>query len=259
MEDSHPASNVMPLLSFRSLLAACVALPLQSYATTVVVPMDCTPGRVDNTCAAPVRAPTIPPFPAPPRTPPSTFDLGGIPPFGYWYFGYDFQKNDDQQNPFPQFVNRSGKSISVKFEFSIPAGSCSKDCLPGLEFYKGSSHIYTVDAPLQIKGDIASATLNVASGESYSWVIGLWKSSRPTITISDPAGNWTPLSNTGLTDEPDVAREIPGSTTSCRCSDGSIAGCSYGEHFSNGLLGAWSTTGAIDRNGAWNNCSFSGS
>jgi len=242
-----------------------LALLMSPYAVAepswaAVNPTDCSTGRSDNTCAAAVQSPpeggsTAPPPPAPP----TTFRLAGIPAFNYWYFGYDFQTPDAYQGALPQFVNRSNQTIRLMFTFTIPAGNCGDDCLPAVEFYKGSNQVVKIDPPLVIKGNEATTALDVYGGESYSWVIGLWQSRDPKISVADEYGNATSLSNAGLSSRPDIANLILGIPTTCLCSDGSEALCNRGDRYSNGLLGEWSKNIGVLRTNSWSNCQHEGS
>jgi hypothetical protein len=222
-----------------------------------ISPSDCAPGRTDDTCQSPLNTP--PPFhgwtPPPPISPVS---IGEIPAQGYWYFGYDFQTPDSQQLPLPQFVNRSGRDLVLQLTFTVPQEDCGKDCLPGVEFRKGSNHIYKIDPPLKVKGSQASASLEIANGESYSWVIGLWQSTNPMLSVTDRTGVSLHPEVAGLSARPDIASPVGGSTTYCLCEDGVQALCNPGDHYSNGMLGAWSKNLGVTRNNSWSQCQHEG-
>jgi hypothetical protein len=222
-----------------------------------VSPSDCQTGRSDNTCAGSVIV--APPFPGgTPVSSPPPIPIAGIANVGYWYFGYDFQTPDSGQLPLPFFINRSGKEIRLDFSFEIPLGICGRDCLPGIEFYKGSTHIYKIDPELKITGNKVSASLDILNGESYSWVIGLWASHDPRLAVTDTQGNSVPPEVVGLSARPDLAYRVLGSTIHCLCDNGTQALCSFGDHFSNGLLGVWSKNVGVTRQDSWTQCQHEG-
>lgn len=235
------------------LAAACTAAPA---CAGTIPPSDCTPGRSDNTCAGAVdEGPAPSPVGGPPA---STYDLAGIAPSNYWYFGYDFQVPDERQLPLPLFVNRSGKAVVLTFKFDIPTGRCANDCLPGVEFHKGRGRIFKIDPALAVAGNQVSAELRVEAGESYSWIIGLWRATHPTLTVTDPGGGEVALPSVGLSPSPDIADPIDGTTRVCDCPDGAQAECNPGDHRSNGLLGIWSKNIGVSRANAWTRCQNAG-
>jgi len=58
-----------------------------------------------------------------------------------------------------------------------------------------------------------------------------------------------------MSPRPSDANEISAVLGTCNCYDGTIAACSDGNHFSNGLLGSWSqSVSNYSRAGAFNTC-----
>ena len=222
-------------------------------------PSDCRARDADSTCAAAVAGASVP------SAPPFGGDallydgpLGGVPATGYAYWGFDFVA-DQTGLPSPvrpdQFINRSSAPVTIKLSFTFPTNHpCNKDCLPGAEFEVDAGW-FKIDPPYVIDGNSVSISQTFAPGRGYGWVIGLWQSTNPRLTVTIPAGAKATLQDVGLSALPAIASEIASVTTICGCWDGSTATCSDGIHFSNGLLGSWDTEFDIyHRAGAFNNC-----
>ena len=250
-------------LQFKSLCRVlCVAAFAQSAAAAVspgVKPSDCKARDADSTCATAVAGETVitPPLPHPDGL---LYDgpLGGVPSSGYAYWGFDFIA-DQTGIPSPvrpdEFINRSSVPVTIKLSFTFPASHpCAKDCLPGAEFEVDTGW-FKIDPPYVIDGNSVSISQVFAPGRGYGWVIGLWQSTNPRLTVTIPAGAKATLQDVGLSPLPAIANEIAAVTSGCACWDGSTATCSDGTHFSNGLLGSWDTEFDIYRRaGAFNNC-----
>jgi hypothetical protein len=184
--------------------------------------------------------------------------LGGVPPLGYSYWGFDFIA-DQTGTPSPvrpdEFINRSAVPVTIKLSFNIPTDHpCKNDCLPGVEFELDAAW-FKVDPPWVIEGNVASVSREILPGHGYGWVIGLWQASNPRLTVSIPLGTQASMAQLGLPLLPAVSQEIPAKTHLCDCSDGTTASCSEGSHFSNGLIGNWTKNfGTYPRAGSFNNC-----
>ena len=223
-------------------------------------PSDCKPRDADSTCATAVAgAPAANPSP-PYILGAVLYDgpLGGVPARGYAYWGFDFFA-DATGTPSPvrpdEFINRSGVPVTITLTFNFPTGrSCGKDCLPGVQFQTGKG--WSKLGPLYtVAGDDAWVAETFAPGRGYGWVIGLWDSWNTRLTVSVPKGSVTTLEEVGMSPTPAIATEIPAVGGMCNCWDGTTAGCSDGDHFSNGLLGPfyleWDN---YQRAGAFNGC-----
>jgi hypothetical protein len=166
--------------------------------------------------------------------------LGGVPARGYAYWGYDFYA-DATGMPSPvrpdEFINRSSVPVTIKLSFNFPTGkTCEKDCLPGVQFQTGPG--WRILGPLYTKeGDTAWVSLTFGPGIGYGWVIGLWESWNPRLTVTVPKGSTATLQDVGLSESPAIANAIDAVDTKCACWDGTSAACSLGNRFSNGLLG----------------------
>jgi hypothetical protein len=202
-----------------------------------------------------------PPASAPPFTPNTVLydgSLGGVPPSGYAYWGYDFFA-DQTGTPSlvrpDEFINRSNVPVTVTLSFNFPTNHpCNHDCLPGVEFEVDAGW-FKVDPPYVINGSTVSVTQTFAPGRGFGWVIGLWEATNPRLKVTVPASANTTLEAVGLPSLPQIAREIPAVIGQCPCSDGTTASCSDGSHFSNGLLGPWTQNFQIYvRAGAFNSC-----
>ena len=248
---------------FKSLCRVlCVAAFAQSAGAAVssgVKPSDCKARDADSTCATAVAgatAPSLPPF----GGDAILYDgpLGGVPATGYAYWGFDFVA-DLTGLPSPvrpdEFINRSSVPVTIKLSFTFPTNhACFKDCLPGAEFEVDAGW-FKIDPPYVIDGNSVSLSQVIAPGRGYGWVIGLWQSTNPRLTVTIPAGAKATLQDVGLSPLPAIANEIAAVTSVCECWDGSTATCSDGTHFSNGLLGSWDQEFEIyHRAGAFNNC-----
>jgi hypothetical protein len=253
-------------LQFKSLLAWLGAAVLSGTAmagsgglASGLKPSDCKARDADSTCAAAVAgasAPSLPPF----GGNAILYDgpLGGVPATGYAYWGFDFVAD---QTGFPslvrpdEFINRSSVPVTIKLSFTYPTNHpCNKDCLPGAEFEVDAGW-FKIDPPYVIDGNSVSISQTFAPGRGYGWMIGLWQSTNPRLTVTIPAGAKATLQDVGLPPLPAIASEIAATTSVCECWDGSSVTCSDGTHFSNGLLGMWDTEFDIyHRAGAFNNC-----
>ena len=248
---------------FKSLCRVlCVAAFAQSAGAAVssgVKPSDCKARDADSTCATAVAGATVAqPLPAGPD--PKLYDgpLGGVPPSGFAYWGYDFVA-DETSTSSPvrpdEFINRSSVPVTITLSFNFPTNHiCNKNCLPGVEF-EVDSGFFKIDPPFVINGNTVSVTQVLAPGRGYGWIIGLWQSSNPRLTVTIPTGAKATLQDVGLSALPAIANEIAAVTEVCNCWDGSTATCSDGTRFSNGLLGQWDQEfGNYHRAGAFNNC-----
>lgn len=256
---SHPFKTIHRALCI-ALLASSAAPPAQSSEAGRVRPSDCKPRDADSTCAtavagAPVAAPPIP----------VTGDgilydgpLGGVPPRGYAYWGFDFVA-DATGTPSPvrldEFINRSKVPVTIKLTFNFPTGRpCGKDCLPGVQFQTGVGW-RTIGPLFTVAGDKAWVTGTFAPRQGYGWVIGLWDSWNTQLTVTVPKGSATTLEEVGLSPSPAVATELPAVGATCSCADGTLAPCSAGTHYSNGMLGPWFVVwDNYARAGAFNGC-----
>lgn len=227
-----------------ALLAPSEALHAQSGEGSRVKPSDCRPRDADSTCATAVAGAPVAVPPIPVTGDGSLYDgpLGGVPATGYAYWGFDFLA-DASGIPSPvrsdEFINRSKVPVTIKLTFNFPTGhACGKDCLPGVQFQTGKG--WRILGPLfTVAGDKAWVSQTFAPGEGYGWVIGLWESWNTQLTVTVAKGSVTTLEEVGLPPFPAIATEIPPSYKTCECWDASIADCSDGSRFSNGLLGPW--------------------
>jgi len=250
-------------LRFKSLLRVlCVGVlahSAQAAVSPALKPSDCEARDADSTCAtavAGVAAPGLPPF----GGDAVLYDgpLGGVPATGYAYWGFDFVA-DQTGLPSPvrpdEFINRSSAPVTIRLSFTFPTNHpCANDCLPGAEFVVDAGWL-KIDPPYVIAGNSVSISQVIAPGRGYGWVIGLWQSSHPRLTVTIPAGSQATLQDVGLSPLPAIANDIAAVTSLCTCWDGSTATCSEGRHFSNGLLGAWDQEFRnYHRAGAFNNC-----
>ena len=224
-----------------------------------VVPSDCRARDADSTCATAVAGASLP---APPSQLPvdTLYDgpLGGVPAVGYSYWGYDFLA-DSTGLPSPvrqdEFINRSGVAVGITFTFSVPArASCARDCLPGVELEIGPGW-YKLDPPYIRATDTLTVSATIKPSEGYAWVIALWQATNPRVTITVPKGSGVRLTDVGLPASLAISTVVPLVVRTCECGDATLAACSDGSRFSNGLLGAWDqhNDGYI-RAGAFSNC-----
>ena len=224
-----------------------------------VRPSDCRPRDADSTCATAVAG--VPsPAPLPTNQSPTLYDgpLGGVPSTGYAYWGFDFFADETGTTSLvrpDEFINRSNVPVTITLSFNFPTNHpCNHDCLPGVEFEVDAGW-FKVDPPYVIDGNAVSVVQTFAPGRGFGWVIGLWESTNPRLKVTVPPGSTATLPEVGLSRFPAVASEIPAAAGTCDCWDGTTAACSYGRHFSNGLLGPWSQgNGNYTRVGAFNNC-----
>ena len=254
----------MSFANFRSplrLLCLLLVMPLacaNDLASAKLRPSDCRPRDADSTCAAAVAAATVTPPDVHPDSVLYDGPLGGVPPTGYAYWGFDFVA-DQSGTPSPvredEFINRSAVPVTITFTFDIPTDHpCTKDCLPGMQFQTGVGW-HKIDPPFIVNGDHVTLTSTFQPGQGYGWVIALWQSSNPRLTVTVPAGSTATLKSVGLPPLPAIATEIPLVMSQCECPDGSTATCSAGSHFSNGLLGPWfQNADMYQRAGAFNGC-----
>ncbi len=227
-------------------------------ADAKVRPSDCRPRDADSTCATAVAGATA--------VVPTAHDeailydgpLGGVPASGYAYWGFDFV-SDASGMPSPvradEYINRSAAPVTITLSFTIPTDhACVNDCLPGVQFQVGVGW-HKVDPPYVVDGSTVSLKSTFQPGQGYGWVIGLWQSTGPRLTVTVPKNAIATLASVGLPSLPSVATEISRTMSTCNCPDGTTAACSDGSHFSNGLLGAWSQANDMyRRNGAFSDC-----
>ncbi len=243
----------------RMLCLAVLALSAGAAMSAGLKPSDCKARDADSTCATAVAqasVPSLPPF----GGDAILYDgpLGGVPATGYAYWGFDFVA-DQTGLPSPvrpdEFINRSSVSVTIKLSFTIPNNhTCAKDCLPGAEFEVDAGW-FKIDPPYVIDGNSVSISQVIAPGRGYGWVIGLWQSTNPRLTVTIPAGTKATLQDVGLSPLPAIASPIAAVASVCECWDASTAACSDGARFSNGLLGPWSQENDIYmRAGAFNAC-----
>jgi hypothetical protein len=222
-----------------------------------VRPSDCRPRDADSTCATAVAgAPAVPPY----KPNATLYDgpLGGVPASGYAYWGYDFIA-DQTGTPSPvrpdEFINRSDVPVTITLTFDFPTDHvCKKDCLPGVQFQVDPGW-YKLDPPYVVDGNTVSVAQTFNPGRGFGWVIALWQSTNPRLTVAIPAGAKATLQDVGLSPFPAIANEIAAVQGVCNCQDASTAACSDGSHFSNGLLGPWYQNWTnYMRAGAFNSC-----
>ena len=257
MQDRFKA--LQRLLCLTAAAAAMSPAHAAREAARKVGPSDCRPRDADSTCATAVAGAPVP-SPLPVTQNPTLYDgpLGGVPPTGYAYWGFDFSSD---QTGIPssvrpdEFVNRSNVPVTITLIFDIPTNHpCNKDCLPGVQFQVDAG-FFKVDPPYAVAGSKVSLTQTFAPGQGYGWIIGLWQSTNPRLKATVPAGSTATLSDVGLPPSPAIDAELPAVIGTCDCGDGTTAACSDGSHFSNGLLGPWSqSAGAYARAGAFNSC-----
>jgi hypothetical protein len=229
----------------------------QGSVAAPVRPSDCKPRDADSTCATAVAgAPVSPPF----KSALKLYEgpLGGVPAFGYAYWGFDFFANQTGTiSPVrsDEFINRSNVPVTITLSFNFPADRpCNKDCLPGVQFQVDAGW-FKLDPPYVLKGDVVSVAQTFDPGRGYGWVIGLWLSTNPKLTVTIPPGSTATLQEVGLPMFPAIATEIAATQTQCACWDGTSATCSEGTRFSNGLLGAWyQNWDNYQRAAAFNSC-----
>ena len=224
-----------------------------------VRPSDCKARDADSTCATAVAGVTGV-EPPPPKLDGVLYDgpLGGVPASGYAYWGFDFFAD---QFGYPsvvrpdEFINRSTVPVTIKLSFAIPTSHpCNKDCLPGVQFQVDAGW-FKVDPPYVIHGNTVSLSSTFKPGQGFGWVIALWQSSNPWLTVTVPKGATATLEGVGMPTFPAVASTIAAMPVVCVCWDGSTAQCSYGSRFSNGLLGSWDQHNSVyARQGAFNDC-----
>lgn len=222
-------------------------------------PSDCKARDADSTCATAVAGVTIG---SPPQVQPAAplYDgpLGGVPAHGYAYWGFDFiadQTGTTSPVRPDEFINRSKVPVTITLTFNFPSDHpCKKDCLPGVEFEVDAGW-FKIDPPYVTLGNRVSVTQVFEPGRGYGWMIGLWQSTNPRLTVTVPKGAKTTLQEVGLPSLPAIADVISAVTGTCSCWDGSEAACSDGNHFSNGLLGPWyQNLDNYIRAGSFNNC-----
>jgi hypothetical protein len=226
-------------------------------AATGVRPSDCRPRDADSTCAAAVAG-VADPLPQHPDTELYDGPLGGVPPAGYAYWGWDFVA-DATGHPSPVrpdlFINRSNVPVTITLSFTFPTNHpCGRACLPGVQFQVDAGW-FKLDPPFVINGNIASVTEVFVPGRGYGWVIGLWRATNPRLKVTVPRGSTATLEQVGLAALPNMAQLIPAVTTMCDCPDGTQATCSDGTRYSNGKLGPWTQSNEFyQRLEAFNNC-----
>jgi hypothetical protein len=253
---SHSFKSLYRLLG---LVLVAHAAHAAAGAGARLVPSDCRPRDADSTCATAVPgAPAASPPPALPDSPLYDGPLGGIPATGYAYWGFDFVA-DQTGTASPvrpdEFINRSRVPVTITLSFSIPTThACNTDCLPAVQFQAGPGWA-KIDPPTVLQGNRASLSQTFDPGRGYGWVIALWQASNARLTVSVPKGTTATLQEVGLAASPAIADEIAATPASCACWDGTLAACSDGSHFSNGLLGPWyQNLTNYARSGAFNSC-----
>ncbi len=237
------------------LIVASHAANASNAGLSKMQPSDCRARDADSTCATAVAGATLPI-----AQDTTLYDgpLGGVPANGYTYWGFDFVADQTGQ-PSPvrpdQFVNRSSVPVTIKLSFTFPsANPCGNDCLPGVEFRVGAGWS-KVDPAYVIEGSTVSLSHEFEPGQGFSWVIGLWQSTNPRLTVTVPKGSSPTLAQVGMSPTPNMATPMAATTHLCNCSDETTAPCSDGTYFSNGLLGYWSQkSGNYERAQAFNNC-----
>jgi hypothetical protein len=154
-----------------------------------------------------------------------------------------------------EFVNRSAVPVTITLSFDFPTNHpCGNACLPGVQFQVDAGW-FKIDPPYTIVGNKVSLTQTFAPGRGYGWVIGLWQSTNPRLTVTIPKDAAATLQQVGISSRPSDANEISAAIGTCNCNDGTTAACSDGSHFSNGLLGSWSQSFSnYSRAGAFNTC-----
>jgi len=221
-------------------------------------PSDCLPRDADSTCASAVARSTTgaPPYDAKSLL----YDgrLGGVPPTGYAFWGFDFEsaaRGVTSPSTNDMYFNRSSAVLTVTLSFDIPTThTCGQGCMPGLKFIVGLGWD-TVFPPLKVEGGLVTATLQVNPGQAYGWVVGLWQATNPRLTLSVPTGAAATLALVGQSADPAIAQEIPAVLGMCDCWDLTPRPCSAGSRFSNGLMGYWyQSTGYYVRAGSFNEC-----
>jgi len=222
-------------------------------------PSDCRPRDADSTCATAVAGASVaaPPV-AHPEVPLYDGPLGGVPAFGYAYWGFDFvadQTGVASPVRIDEFINRSRVPVTITLSFNFPTThACNKNCLPGVQFQVDPGW-FKIDPPYVINGNTVSVTQTFNPGRGFGWVIGLWQSTNPRLTVSIPVGAQATLQDVGLSAYPAITNEIPAVQGFCDCWDSTSAACSEGSHFSNGLLGPWyQNLTNYRRAGAFNSC-----
>jgi len=238
------------------LAAAAQAASASDNTGSGVRPSDCRARDADSTCAAAVAGA---PMPDPTILRP-LYDnsIGGVPSTGYAYWGFDFASAlAGVASPFgdDMFVNRSPYTATITLTFTIPTSHpCGNDCLPGVQFEVGPSWSRFAP-PLVVSGNQVSASYAARPGDGYGWVIGLWQSSNPRLTVTVPQGVTVSMADLGLPADPSVALEIPAVVTTCICPDGTTQACSLGDRYSNGLMGPWYKSNQFYvRGGAFDDC-----
>lgn len=229
-------------------------------ASSAIRPSDCRPRDADSTCATVVDGTTGTPLPDPFGGRDLLYDgpLGGVPPAGYAYWGWDFVAGETGA-PSPVrpdlFINRSSVPVTIKLSFNFPTNhACSVDCLPGVQFQVDAGW-FKLDPPFLIAGNVASVTEVFEPGRGYGWVIGLWQGTNTRLTVTVPRGSAATLEEVGLSTTPAVAELVLPVIAMCDCTDGTQAACSDGSRYSNGLLGQWTRSNELyQRVGAFNNC-----
>ena len=240
--------------------AGVIACGLSCRSALAIGPSDCLPGHADSTCAAALNSATA--------TVRSSTDssvlydglLAQGPYGGYEYWGYDFlaAAQGRQSSVYnDMFINNSGTALTLVFAFNIPTDRpCGRDCIPGVEFKLGATW-QSVFPTMEVSGGTATATFLVGSGQSYGWIIGLWEPSDIHLTVTTNGGTRASLGSAGLSLHPEIADPVPPTTYTCNCGDGTVADCSKGTRYSNGLMGPWNReNGGYWVPDAWSNCAF---
>lgn len=199
---------------------------------------DCIAGNADSTCARIVERATM-------HLPPPTdllYDgpIAGAPLTGAGYWGYDFLSASSglpSSVPRDMYINRSQSAISLTFTFDLPSSQCGTGCAPGMEFKLNASWDSFFPNVI-ISGNQAIASLQVAPGQAYGFVIALWMARNPRVKVQNLSTLGAKLSEVGLPDLSD-ATAVPGSYYQCMCQDGVAKTCYTGTHYANGLMGQW--------------------
>ena len=182
-------------LQFKSLVSRAVprvaaqAAQAAQAGMASVRPSDCRPRDADSTCATAVAgAPWRRRRPAHPDATLYDGPLGGVPA-GYAYWGFDFVA-DETELPSPvrpdEFINRSNVPVTITFSFtSRPTTPATATACPACNSRSTPAGSRSTP-PCVFNGDTVSYTQTFEPGRGYGWVIGLWQSTNPRLTVSVP-------------------------------------------------------------------------
>ena len=256
---SAPCGSLCRLLFLTAAVHAVGAAHATGGVTAKVGPSDCRPRDADSTCATAVAGVPIT-GPLPINQVPTLYDgtLAGVPPIGYSYWGFDFFADETGMPSLvrpDEFINRSSVPVTITLSFDFPTSHpCNKDCLPGVQFMVDPGW-FKLASPYTIAGNQVSVSQTFAPGRGYGWVLGLWQATNPRLTVTIPKDAVATLEQVGMSAAPSISTQIPAVTGTCTCSDGTLAACSAGGRFSNGLLGDWyQGINSYGRVGAFTSC-----